>query len=356
MKMTPLTASQAGSNVNPYEGRSAGPDRLAKAKQVAAGITVTEAPDRTPPADEQVEKVQNSIKRLKMRTQRSPDAYKRVEPLQVVDNLEKDNVNTVETPVVEAAPVDVLDTPEQVQAGDEATKPLAPQYAALAKAKRALQLQEQALAEREKALEGKSQVPEGNYTKDQIKANALSILRDAGVTNDELTEAILRESQDYGPGFTKLEAEIKSLKEALNNQQKTSEERESQQEQQVLRQMTKEAEALVSQGDDFELVRESGYVPKAIELVHKTFKKTGEVMDLTEALTLIENELLSDSLKFAQLKKVQAKLTPQQEQQLQAAKSAGDKTMRTLTNRDGTSSSQMSRRDRAIAVMEGRLK
>src|SRR6185369_9348957 len=263
MKLTPMT-TQGAVPVNASEGRSAGLDRLARAKQVASGITVTERPDLNPADPEvQAQIAQNNIKRLKMKTNMSTNRH---EAAPVESN-----------PVVEEPKVDTLDNTEQATAGSEETKPLTPQIAALAKAKRALQLERAAFEAEKQSLANAPDTKSGMYTKDQIKSNALSILREAGVTNDELTEAVLRESQDLGPGYDRLQAEVQAVKKALEEQNERLANGEKTQKSQVLRQMTKDAEAIVAQGDDFELVRESGYVPKAIDLIERVFDDTGDV-------------------------------------------------------------------------------
>lgn len=340
MKVSPVAAG-APKTVNPNEGTATNPERMARAKAVAAG----QAPAAAPPVDRQVEQVQNSLKKIKMKTQVSQNRHERVEE-----------------PVVEAPePVtsDIPDTTEQAAAVSEETKPLSPQFAALAKQKRALQLKEQEILAREQALNTQSTGMKSlEEYRARIKANALSVLQEEGVTYDQLTEQILASNQGDGVAYSKLESDIKAIKEGLENQTKTLAQRDADTEKQVLSQIGKESDELIASGDDFEMVREAGYGPKVVELIHKTFKQTGELLDVTEAATLIENELLEDSLKWARLKKVQSRLAPVQEKQPQPVQQdrPNTKVMRTLTNRDGSSSASMSKRERAIAAMEGRLK
>ncbi len=347
MKTTPISSADRAP-VNPDEGRSAGTDRLARAKAVASGQTPQETP-----IDQQVEKIQNSIKRIKMKTQRSPDRYS-PPTKQEVAAFEAD-VNPPETE--EPVKTDLLDKNEPADKATEATQPLSTQFAALAKQKRALQLKEQALLakEQELASKGTDNTSLQEY-KARLKANALSVLREEGVSYDQLTEELLASTPDNGAAYSEIKAELKALKEGLENQNKSLTDRDAAAEQQVLSQMKVEAERLVAEGEDFAMVREAGYVPKAIELIHKTWKTQGEVLDVTEALALIENELLEESLKFARIKKVQSRLNPVPALEKQPAvqqDGPNRKTMRTLTNRDGASSPS-SARERAIAAFYGR--
>lgn len=350
MKLSPIAASGAQTNVNPSEGRSAGAERLARAKLVAQGQTPESTPTQTDP---QVERAQNSIRKIKMRTQMSTNRHDRIE-----------TAAPVETPPVAAATeetpeVDVLATGEPTAAVSEETKPLSPQLAALAREKRALQVKERELAAKEAAL--KSQ-PTDTKSMDEyrarIKADPLSVLQENGVDYDQLTAAILA-SSDSDHDLAELRAELKALKEGLETRDKTQTEREQQEEQRTLASLQRDAEQLIAQGDDYEMVREAGYAPKVVELIQRIYKKTGEFIDVTEAAGMIETELLEDSLKFAKLKKVQSKLAPAQPAQTSAPVQTDNpnrKIMRTLTNRDGSSATTMDKRQRAIAAMEGRLK
>lgn len=348
MKISPVAAS-APKSVNPNEGQSVNPDRLARAKAVAIG-QAPEAATSERSNDPQVERAQASIKKIKMRTQRSPDRHLRLEEPAVTEPVATEAASA-------AAESDTLDATEQTVVASEETKPLSPQFAALAKQKREIQLATQKLeAEKAALAASRTQDLSGYVSKEDIKANALKVLLEQGVTYDQLTEQILA-SSDESADYTQLRAEVKALKEGLDNQTKSQVQRDADTEKQVLTQMRKEAEQLVAQGDDFEMVREAGYVPQVVDLIHRTYKKTGEVMEVTEALKLIEEDLLNESLKFAKIPKVQSRLTPAQTQQTQAAKPSAPNTkiMRTLTNRDGSSSNSMSKRERAIAAMEGRL-
>ncbi len=354
MKVSPIAAGDPRT-VNPNEGSTASPDKLARAKAIAVG----EAPaDRHPP-DPQVEKVQNSLKRIKMKTQLSQNRHLKVEE-PVVDATDATKQLGETAPIVEnTAPSDQTAITEQAVVASEDTKPLSPQFAALAKQKRALQLKEQEILAKEKALETQSGGMKSlEEYRARIKANALSVLMEEGVTYDQLTEQILATNQD-NVDLSALKSEIQALKDDLNAQKTSTSERDAATEQQVLAQIKRDADSLIAQGDDFEMIREAGYGPKVVELIHKTFKTTGELLDTQEAASLIEKELLEESLKFAKIKKVQSRLNPtpppQQKQPAQTDR-PNTKIMRTLTNRDGVSSTTMSKRERAIAAMEGRLK
>jgi chromosome segregation ATPase len=342
MKINPL-ADGARPEVNLDQGHSAGADRIARAKAVAAGQSADTATPQT--GDPQVDRIQNQRLKIKLRTQQSTNR-----PPEIVDPAIDPVATEVSTEKV-ATEVKADIIPVETQA-TEATKPLSPQIAALAKQRRELQLERQKLDAEKKALEDQKQGTSSLESyKARIKAEALKVLQEEGVTYDQLTEQILASNQENAELST-LKQEIKALKEGLENQNKSITDREAQTEQQVLAQLNRDVSSLISQGDDFEMVREAGYAPKVVDLIHKTFKTTGEYLDVSEAASLIEKELLEDSLRFAKLSKVQSALKQPAQTPVQQPRGP----IRTLTNRDGTSSVAMSKRDRAIAVMEGRLK
>ena len=227
----------------------------------------------------------------------------------------------------------------------EDTQPISPQMAALAKQRRALQAERQAF-EREKA-ERAAASQSATVPIDRLKSDPLSVLMESGVTYEQLTEAILKSPQRVSPELHALKQEIDALKEGVD---KRFTETASQQEQQVLAEMRREADQLAAD-DAFELVRATKSVPHVMQLIERTYRETGEVLDVKEAMSLVESELEKDILQRASLKKVQAKLgqfAPQsQPQQVRG--------MRTLTNRD-TASVPLSAKARALAAFHGQLK
>lgn len=339
MKISPVAQGSGvpGQNLTADIGRTASPDKMARAKAIARGenpITVSESDT---PVDPQVKRAQESIRKIKMKTNASPDRFNPLaEPIQ-------EPSEDPQTP--ESA---ISDPSAQVNEAED-TKPLSPQFAALAKQRRALQVKERELAEREKALQAQPQSGSDDLVA-RLKSEPLRVLQEHGVTYDQLTDAILSNQNVHNPEIQELKAEIKALKEGVD---KSLSDRDAQAEQAVLAEMRREAVLLAKSGDTYEMVRETNSVPDVIQLIHRTYKQTGEVLDVSEAMQLVEDELINESLKIAKIKKVQSKLSPQPEpQQIQQQQ---PRQMRTLTNRD-SARTPMSRRERAIAAMTGTLK
>jgi hypothetical protein len=239
---------------------------------------------------------------------------------------------------------------QEATAATEEHQPLSPQAAALAKQRRSLQVKEREIIAREKALSEQSAPTADRIEMAKIKADPLGVLLQAGVTYDELTEAVLASSsggQSHAE-IQALKAEIKALKEGVD---KNFADRETLAEQQALAEMRKEAVSMSAQGEEYELVRETGSIPDVMRLIETTYRKTGEVLDVQEALQLVEAELIQESLKVANFNKVRGQL--QQAQPVQQP-SQLQRQARTLTNRDNASV-QMSRKARAMAAFQGKL-
>ena len=284
--------------------------------------------------------------------QQEPKADLNVKKIQMKTNVTPPQIN-VAPELAQEAESDTLESTEIEPTQDlEAKKALSPQYAALAKARRAAQAKEAAIMQREQALAKQEADMRSAVEKlGRLKSNPLSVLQEEGITYDQLTEAILN-GNTSNPEIDSLKNELKTMKQELLNAQT---QRDQAQEQQALKQLNREVESLVAQGDDFETIREAGYAPKVVELIHRMFKETGEIMDTAEAAKLVEEELISEAMQYAKLKKVQSRLNPAPSEQHPLQPQMKNKSLKTLTNRIG-STAPMSARERAIAAFYGQLK
>lgn len=339
MKMTPV-AGPVLPSADVGSGSSVSPERREAARRAynnPEGVTVTQV--EKPEDIEALAEALNtrSPRVIKMKTNHTTASTKWENPTEEVP------VETKETPGESA-----LSSPSET-VDPEVSRPISPQFAALAKQKRALQVMEQQLAAREKALEEKSQSATG-IDPEELKRNPLEVLKREGVTYDLLTEHLLGEQSGVTPEIRALQEEIKALREGVDTK---FSERDSQTEQQVLAELARDAKRLVeSNPEEYELIAGTGSEKKVTELIHRIFKKTGEVLDVAEAAKLIEDQLVEDSLKATSFNKIRSKLTPTETTQVDQPAKPG---IRTLTNRD-TAQRVQSRRDRAIGAFFGKLK
>ncbi len=224
----------------------------------------------------------------------------------------------------------------------EAPQPISPQLAALAKQRRALQQERRAFLEEKKALEAQS--PSGDSIPiARLKSEPLRVLLESGVTYEQLTEAIL--ANQNNPEIASIKAEMSALKEGM---EKKLSERDELAIKQGLAERRRRAQSLVHErGDEFELVRATNALPDVMRLIERTYRETGEDLEVSTALKLVEDELLRRNQKLLNLKKMQNLLPKQAEQIPQAQpRSQG---MRTLTNQH-TASVPLDRKQRALAA------
>jgi hypothetical protein len=348
MKIQPIAQGSAVPTQVDNSVTQTDPGKIARAKMIASGQIVPKEQKQETKAEPQ-----NNLKTIKMNTQRSTNRHETIEIPQ--ENKIEEDQNAVS------------DTNE-AQKTEEIRK-IDPQLAAVAKAKRALQIERAELAKQKAEFEAnKSQGtinPSEYVSIAELKANPLKVF-EAGVTYDQLTEAILANQNGQTLDPTVIDQLVeKKLNERL---EKEFGSRDSQAEQQVLTALRRDVDTLVQGNDDYELVRGEAAQNEVVELIHRTYKKgwpeqnlpAGSLLDIDTAAKFVEDYLLEESMNRFQYKKIKSKLTPAQEAQEASQKAAPQKpgtvTMRTLTNRVSNTAAPLDRRSRAIAAFQGTLR
>lgn len=355
MKITAVPkGAGAQPTANPNAGASASPDRIAKAKAAAAGQDPAAA--QTQQA-QHPETVTEKLKRIRMRTNVTPG------PREYAQTEVPQTETVIENPAVVTQEADISDTTEPTSEAPEDSKPLSPQFAALVKAKRALQVKEREILAREEALKNGSQSTQDvNAFKERIKADPLGLLFENGHTYETLIQIVEDMSKGGGPALTKVETELrkemKLLKEELESSKKAQTDEKTQSEQRAMAHLQRQADHLIATDDNYQMIRETGSNKDVTDLITRVLKEDGETLEVKEALELIENDLLEESLKIARIKKVQTKLAPEPVITQQTAPANSNdgvrrQTMRTLTTRDNVSAVP-SRRERAMAAALGK--
>lgn len=280
----------------------------------------------------------HNLRSIKMSTQASPLQAPRINPEPIEQR----------PPGPDSNPLTISDNNESSE-GAEDTKPLSPQLAQLAKMRRALQVKERELAEREKALGDPKQ--EKGVALERIKSDPMGVLREAGLTYDDLTKAVLNDPYGNHPELHAFKQRIDDLEQGFES--KLQEQAEAGK-RQVIAQMMREAEQLAAD-EKYELVRTQGKVPEVIQLIERIHQETGDVVSVSEAMQMFEDELMEDALKLARSQKVQGKLAPPSAQPSQAQSQFENRQPRTLSNRD-TAQVPMDRKQRALMAFLGQLK
>jgi hypothetical protein len=239
--------------------------------------------------------------------------------------------------------------------GQIVATPIDPKFEALAKREAAFIAKEREFKARESALEDriKAEVDKalGTY-RSRVKTNALDVLEEEGLTYDQLVEqAIARQNNPQAttkvnPIETKLEAlEKKIVEDAAKAAQA---QREA-----AVRQIKFDVADLVESDPNFETIKATESVDDVVSLITKTFDETGKLMSVEQAAKLVEDELLTEAIKIANIAKVKAKLTPELVQQSQASNTPQAAT--TLTN-NMNANRKLTARERAMLAFENKLK
>jgi hypothetical protein len=330
-----ISAMPAGAGGNPGTdlgninvGQTADAGKLAAAKAIASGEEPTREEKQDP-----VERARD-VRKIVMKTNYSTNR--------------DDALVVPEAPVEVApeAPSTTTDVGGQPNVAAESTQYITPERAAIAKQRRALQVKERELAEREAKI---AQPPEGEFiSKADLLANPLKIF-DAGLTYDQLTEAILANQSGVTPEVKALRDELEALKKGVDERFVTQEQI---QEESALNQIADDMESLAKSSDQYEMFLGRNGLQRALNKVYSHYKKTGQVLDNKAVMDQVENELLDEAIKLAKFKKVMSKLAPEP---VQAQPQSQGKQMKTLTSRDGASI-PLDRRSRAIAAMRGTLR
>lgn len=279
---------------------------------------------------------------------------------------------------------DIIETPAESPAATEAPSKseepaLSSQYAQLARKERAMRAKAQAMdasmkakeaafAEREAAIQAKEAEYQTKYVpKDRIAQDPWSVLTEAGLTYDQLTQlALNQQNQDPATkaALGRLEAQIKSTQDAQERAVKAQADAQAQQYRQAIQQIRTEASTLVKANPEaYETIAATDSVSDVVELIEETFKQDGIILTVEDAAQAVEEYLSEEAYKLANLRKIQQKLRPaavpattEPKKQTEAVPAAAKQPpTKTLSNSMSTSR-QLSARERAILAFKGELK
>lgn len=248
-------------------------------------------------------------------------------------------------------------TEESVEPAKE--EPVSPKLALLAQREKRMRAMDLELKAREEALKAKEEEYKSSYIpKSRLKEDALSALQDAGVSYDQITEALLKQpTAQVDPLIREQQEKIAALEEKLSKLSGDFESKQTNEYQSALKQISKDVTTLVKDNPDYELVDRLDMGQKVVEFIEEKFKEDGTLISIEEAAKAIEDALFEDVNKFAQLNKVKSKFAPQitePEKKPINLQNQEKQQPRTLTNAV-TASKPLSARERAIRAFRGEL-
>ena len=247
------------------------------------------------------------------------------------------------------------------------------QYAVFARKEKALRARDQQLRAREESLRAREEAlkpaatsstpsidPSKFVSREELAKNPLQVLSDMGLTYDQLTNLAInaptQEEMQRRTYESKIEAELKQIKEAQEQTRKFYEEQQNQSYKQAVRQIKQDAESLIESSPEFETIRATNSIDDVVELIEQTFKEENRLLSVEEASKAVEDYLVEEATRLAKLSKIQQRLRPAQASpKKQEPASQPAQTLKTLTN-SVSSSRPLTAKERAILAFKGELK
>jgi transcriptional regulator len=234
----------------------------------------------------------------------------------------------------------------------------------LQKEKQLRRMQQELAAERDSFKSKETDYTTNYIQKQKLLEDPLSVLNEAGISYDKLTEMLLSQPNANDPATKAILSKLQALEAKQASIEKAAQEAQSKQYQDAVKQINSEIKMLVDGSTDFETIKELGLHEAVTELIEQTFQTDGTLMDIREAAEQVENHLLEEAVRMSQLKKVQGRLAPKApevpEQNVAQKTQQATSQLRTLTNNIPTKpagrSTEKERMARAMAAFKGELK
>lgn len=203
---------------------------------------------------------------------------------------------------------------------------LSPQLTALARKQQRLQQEVQAQRDKEAAWSAKEAdyIPKTAF-KEKAEANVAEALKDLGLDYEQLTNLLLSQQQSDDP-VKKLEAKIQKIE--TDHEQQVSKQYEA-----TVSQYKKEIASLIDSDEAYITVKEEKAQDAVLQHILDTFHNDGEILSVEAASAEIEDFLVEEALKKAQLTKVKSRLSPPAEKAPEKTLPPPKTAPRTLTER-----------------------
>jgi hypothetical protein len=288
------------------------------------------------------------------------------------------SVSSEKQETVQAETAQVAETPKENKQPEQKSDEVSKHYEKLIKQEKALRAKEIAIKQREAELKAKEdslnltpKIDQSSYIdKNRLKTDPLSVLAEAGLSYEELTNQLLNSSPKdprVEATINELKAEIEQLRKANEKSSKYQEEQQQQAYQAAVKQIEVDVQTLVERDTNFETIKATGTANEVVKLITETYHKDGILLSIEEAAQQVEDYLTEEYSKIASINKIKSRLEkslatkpqpstdakPQSEIQQQPKQT--QPTMKTLTN-NTSASRQLTARERALLAFKGELK
>ena len=252
--------------------------------------------------------------------------------------------------------------------GDTPTTPELPEstrFAALAKREQQLRNQTKEIQAREEKIKAfEEQLKSGETLAQQLARSPLEALANAGVSIDDLLQKIANGPQPESE-TSKLEAKIQALEARLETGEKSQAEKQAQGYETAINQIRNDVKNLITGNEEYETIAALGQEEAVVELIKTTWEKEQRLLTTLEAAKDIEEQLLTEAMKLATVKKFKARLQPAEETSEAQTQATGStelasklieqRAQRTLTNASASAQTPMSPMERARLAFKGQL-
>jgi hypothetical protein len=268
--------------------------------------------------------------------------------------------NEVKGAVAPVATEQQEQTPVVEQQKAQQPDPAQERFAQLARKEKALRSQARQLQEQQRAIQEQQAKAQSSLT-ERLKSDPLSVLAEAGLTHDQIAEALLNSRPD-DIELRRIKAELQSIKNSQQEQFTKIQDAQKAAYEQAVKQVSREVKMLVDGNEAYETIQSAKAHEAVVELIKQTYDEDGVLLSAEEAADMVEEYLLDEALTMAKLKKVQSKLAPPVAADSGTEVPQGQKPQiqtKTLTNTIVSSSKPLSNKDRrarAIAAFKGELK
>jgi hypothetical protein len=291
------------------------------------------------------------------------------------NNLNAETVTPTESVQTQEAS-QTTETPKETQPDPKAEE-VSKHYEKLIRQEKAIRAKEAAIKQREAELKAKEEslnatpkIDQSSYIdKNRLKSDPLSVLAEAGLSYEELTNQLLNSTPRdprVDATINELKAEIEQLRKSNEKSSKYQEEQQQQAYQAAVKQIEIDTQSLIDRDPTFETIKATGTANEVVKLITETYNKDGILLSIEEAAQQVEDYLTEEYSKIASINKIKSRLEkslatkPQTstdtktQSEIQQPKQT-QPTMKTLTN-NTSASRQLSARERAVLAFKGELK
>lgn len=204
----------------------------------------------------------------------------------------------------------------------------------------------------------------------RLKTDPYGVMLDLGLTADQVAGLLMQQPDVPSQKITQLEAELAKARQDIEGLRNGQSEQQSQSRESAKKQIAHDVRTIVKADTTLEAMNAYGdeAVQAVVALIERTFDEDGILMDTSEAITEVEEYLVEQSLKAANIGKVKARMTPAEANAVIEAAAAAPaapqpqqkpQKMKTLSTAmvPGTPSklNAAQRRERAILAFQGKL-